>query len=987
MSAYDNAVKDARLCLENGVQFDADSLVLRNRGLSLKEAELAVAQAKATIAAAKPADVQSDVSTNNGSASPENIDHTAPDSTTGSARAEFDNEFADLIPRPAEHDNVMEQDVLDEYAEQSKKEYFQAIRQTEPDTLYYLRRLFEPGDWIDLQFIHQTETWTDEHGGKHARVDDNFMTLEQALKPETRTLEQSKAAQDKGWNVYVGMNAFTPGLRRRRKKDVKDVRSVYIEFDENGDAGLEAIRDDNRVPEPHFILQSSPGKYYAIWFVEGFTVDQQEALNSALQKRYGSDPASVDAARVLRLPGTRNLKPKYNPTPTVQIIEEGSTYRRYSIADFEIDINAKQPKGPTTAIASEKLARIVDVVLTNLDDANVGHGDAEPFDNGYKIDLDECLWGKEHTNGSVSDSSIFIDPSGRLGHKCFHSHCSDRHWKEFREELERRAGHKLSFDTNELLVDGKTIQEKAAENGAEPTTAVTNSTLLIFLKREQELAASTFGFKAVTADHVVLQDLQKYDRVVLFEFSNTDSQKWDATGLQQQIRHSIRIRVHASDVATKESLSRILSLEAITSVHRNKPRMRWVQIPEDEPKPAAQFPERMPESALASTRLQDIYAEIFEPNDIPLDFAMPGLVTAASVCVPPLPEPESKYGLVIGDDPLVTLFTALIGPVGSGKSQTIEWAAKALGIYSKERGPHFYEVMAGSAEQLIDDLHKKKKAFQGSLLITPDEWSHLFAKAAIQNASFPSFLTRSYYRKKQTFLRPRAKEITLDLAMSFIGGIVEDDFDTVFNAATLGGVYDRFLFGRAPDGYAFDYKPYPRQVVPFEFFNWKPVPVQVDGSVWELAKSWNKRDRSLGRIIEVCTRVATIYASMDGRALLTAADMEPLWGLTQYQAGLRSRFQPNAGVVPDAVFANAALAWIERNAHDWRTIRDLKRGTHTYQRKLGPSVAERALMALARTDQIELWLAPRPGIDKPLPIDYTGPTPRVGLVRKVRSAD
>lgn len=959
---------------------------MRNGGLTLREAESAIAQAKTAIAAAKAAEVPPATLMSNarGSIVTEKAAHTSLEATTEIARGEFDKEFADLIPQTSAPDNApLDQEALDECAEEMKKKYFEALRETEPDTFYYLRRLFEPGDWIDLQFIHQTETWTDEHGGKHARVDDNFMTLEQALKPETRTLEQIRTAQDKGWNVYVAMNAFTPGLRRRRKKDVKTVRSVYIEFDENGDAGLEAIQNDDRVPEPHFILQSSPGKYYVIWLVEGFTVDQQEALNSALQKRYGSDPASVDAARVLRLPGTRNLKPKYKPTPTVQVIEEGSIYRRYSMTNFEIDFNAQKPKRPISAIGSEKLARIVEVVLTNLDDAHVGHGDPETYDNGYKIDLDECLWGKEHTNGSLSDSSIFIDASGRLGHKCFHSHCSGRHWKELREELENRAGHKLSFDTNALLMETK---PSVAENTAGSTTAATNSTLLVFLSREQALAASNLGFNAVATEDFVGQDPQKYDRVVLFEFSNSDSQKWEATGLQQQIRHSIRVRVHASDVSTKESLNHILSLEAITSVHRNKPRMRWVQIPEEEEtKAEPQAVERMPASALASTRLQDIYTDVFEPNGIPPDFAVPALVTAASVCVPPLPEPEPKYGLVIGDDPLATLFTALIGPVGCGKSQAIEWAAKALGIYSKDKGPHFYEVMAGSAEQLIDDLHKNKKIFQGSLLITPDEWAHLFAKAAIQNASFPSFLTKSYYRRKQTFLRPRGKEITLDLAMSFIGGIVEDEFDTVFNASSLGGVYDRFLFGRAPDGYVFDYKPYPRPVVPFEFFNWKPLPVQVDGSVWELTKTWSKRDRSLGRIIEVCTRIATIYASMDGRAILTERAVEPLWDLTQHQSYLRSRFQPNAGVLPDAVFANAALAWIEKNAQNWRSIRDLKRGTHAYQRKLGPSVAERALMALARTDQIELWLAPRPGLDRPLPSDYIGPIPRVGLVRKVRA--
>ena len=466
MSAYDNAVNDARFYLENGIQFDAESLVMRNPSLTLKQAELAKAQAEATIVAEKQTAPQSDTSLPNAPASRviQNGGHTGPEATTDSAAAEFDKKFTDPAPQPSQpHNPSWDEETFNEHVEDAKKEYFQALRQIEPDTLYYLQRLFEPEDWIDLQFIHQTETWTDEHHGKHARVDDNFMTLEQALKSE-RMVEQIQAAQDKGWNVYVGMNAFTPGVRRRRKKDVKDVRSIYIEFDENGDAGLEAINCDDRVPEPHFILQSSPGKYYVIWLVEGFTVEQQEALNSALQKRFDSDPASVDAARVLRLPGTRNLKPKYSPTPTVQIIEEGSTYHRYSMADFEIEINAKEQR-PTIAIASEKLARLVDLIITNLDDAQLGHGDPEAYDEGFKIELDECLWGTGHQNGKPGGAAVFIDGSGRLGYHCFHTYCAEnRHWKEFRDELEKRVGHKLSFSDSNLVLAGIVDERSAAQS-------------------------------------------------------------------------------------------------------------------------------------------------------------------------------------------------------------------------------------------------------------------------------------------------------------------------------------------------------------------------------------------------------------------------------------------------------------------------------------------------------------------------------------------
>jgi hypothetical protein len=207
------------------------------------------------------------------------------------------------------------------------------------DMLRYLQLLFEPGDWINLQFIHQTKKWKDDAGNLHAEIDNNFMTLEDALRK--RTLQSIAVAQADGWNSYIAMNAFTPGLEKRRVQDVKDVRTVYLDFDHDGEAGIAKINADvaaGLIAEPHFILQSSLQKFYAIWRVEKFTVAQQEALNSALQQRYGSDPAACDAARVLRLPGTRNLK--YEQQPIVEVIRQGCRAERYTLKDFKIELSA-----------------------------------------------------------------------------------------------------------------------------------------------------------------------------------------------------------------------------------------------------------------------------------------------------------------------------------------------------------------------------------------------------------------------------------------------------------------------------------------------------------------------------------------------------------------------------------------------------------------------------------------------------------------------
>jgi len=281
----------------------------------------------------------------------------------------------------------------------------------------------------------------------------------------------------------------------------------------------------------------------------------------------------------------------------------------------------------------------------------------------------------------------------------------------------------------------------------------------------------------------------------------------------------------------------------------------------------------LPVGTLASTRLQDIYMDYFEPHDWPLTLALPSLVTAGSVIVP-------QNGAMLGDS-MTNLYTALIANVGAGKSQIIQWACRALGIFEEPSGSHYVTGKWGSAEQLLVSLVKKQEKFTGkAVLVDPDEWSHLFAKAAIPEASFPSVLTTAFYRRNQVFTvggTGGGREHNINLAMSFIGGIVEDEFDTVFGAASLGGLYDRFLFGRAPDKFQWSYQPCPLPDGK-HWLGWNLKPVQINPSVYEVTKQWGTENPVLGmtRIPEVCVRIATIYGCLDGRPEITSKDVEPL---------------------------------------------------------------------------------------------------------------
>ena len=176
----------------------------------------------------------------------------------------------------------------------------------------------------------------------------------------------------------------------------------------------------------------------------------------------------------------------------------------------------------------------------------------------------------------------------------------------------------------------------------------------------------------------------------------------------------------------------------------------------------------MPKSALASTRLGDIYADLFEPNDWPLDLALPALVTVASTLVPLL---IREPGFIYGDDNVVSLYTALISKIGAGKSQVIEWAAKSLNIYNLPISNHYAESKWGSAEQMFRFIKTRQERFKDAVLLNPDELAHLFAKAGIPNASFATNLTTAFYRRRQNITIAKGVELNFDLALSLVGGL------------------------------------------------------------------------------------------------------------------------------------------------------------------------------------------------------------------------
>jgi hypothetical protein len=110
------------------------------------------------------------------------------------------------------------------------------------------------------------------------------------------------------YEVYISMNTLKEGTHRRTKDDVDLIRHVYLDFDEQGTAAVAALLERDDLPTPNCLINSSPDKWQVIWKIAGCGKDEAQEIERGLVRDTGADPAVIDIARVLRLPGFYNHK-------------------------------------------------------------------------------------------------------------------------------------------------------------------------------------------------------------------------------------------------------------------------------------------------------------------------------------------------------------------------------------------------------------------------------------------------------------------------------------------------------------------------------------------------------------------------------------------------------------------------------------------------------------------------------------------------------
>lgn len=197
------------------------------------------------------------------------------------------------------------------------------------DAPEYLRANFEPADRLAIlvRNPHRSETVQ------------RITTAGRIAEPSFQDWLRYKNDRELS-DVYVGMNTLKPHAHTRTKEDIDTIRHLYADLDHDGPGSLKAIRQSNLVPEPSFVLSTSPDRFQVIWRIEGISRDQAETLLRAIARRFGGDPAATDSTRVLRIPGFHNRK--YESGFVVSAVQHSS--RTYHLLDFNL---RAEPVGST----------------------------------------------------------------------------------------------------------------------------------------------------------------------------------------------------------------------------------------------------------------------------------------------------------------------------------------------------------------------------------------------------------------------------------------------------------------------------------------------------------------------------------------------------------------------------------------------------------------------------------------------------------------
>lgn len=128
--------------------------------------------------------------------------------------------------------------------------------------------------------------------------------------PEEVVSAVERGAND-GENVYFGVLPRRKGVKSGKREDVTRGTAAWIDLDADISVAEARARVGAYPVKPSYVVKSGHG-YHVYWLlserVKREDLGKLEKLNRAIAEIVGADAACHDAARILRLPGTKNFK-------------------------------------------------------------------------------------------------------------------------------------------------------------------------------------------------------------------------------------------------------------------------------------------------------------------------------------------------------------------------------------------------------------------------------------------------------------------------------------------------------------------------------------------------------------------------------------------------------------------------------------------------------------------------------------------------------
>jgi hypothetical protein len=251
----------------------------------------------------------------------------------------------------------------------------------------FLQTLFEPTDWVAIFLKSYERDTVAQRVGPMSWVQ---------TEPFQRWLRAMNAGR---FNVFVSVNAIALGRRTRTRDAIGAIRHVFLDADHDGLELLSRLEARRDLPNPSYVLHSSPNHIHVFWRVTGFDIDLVERLQKQLASELQTDPAATPVTQNTRLPGFFNHKRALPHLVTVEYRNVDATYRPEHFPPVKEAVawsRSVRPHEPSNfdVPAIERAKRY----LTSVPPAIAGqHGDVHTFRvccrlvRGFALEDDQAL--------------------------------------------------------------------------------------------------------------------------------------------------------------------------------------------------------------------------------------------------------------------------------------------------------------------------------------------------------------------------------------------------------------------------------------------------------------------------------------------------------------------------------------------------------------------------------------------------------------------